>query len=132
MSDTETTKTPHTIEVGDVVSDAHGDTFRYGGPSEAGTSRTVSYDMRHGGSPTILCDPETLVPLGILPELADLNRKDPRITVANDKAGSPGSWVGSWRAEIPGDTHPRWSKTKGAATAEAARRLLIADWWANA
>jgi hypothetical protein len=133
MSDTDSTVNTRSIETGTLVIDQHGDTLRYGGTGEdAGQDPFMSrvvYDSRHS-HPTIKCNPHMVAPADAVPELKDLDRKDPRITVANDKAGRPNTWSGSWRSQIPGDLNPRWFRTKGEATAEAARRLAIAGWWA--
>jgi hypothetical protein len=122
------TTTTKTIPTGTTVMDDYGTNYVYGGDAEHAGFQTVEFGIGRGGLPTLHCDPRTIAPAEAMP--ADLDKKDARIVVANDKAGRPGSWVGPWRAEVPGDKGPRWSRTKGEAVERAARRLAIRDWWA--
>ena len=118
-----------TIEVGTHVTDSGGRTYTFAGPREDGRSGSrVTYKLgAHSEAAEIQTDPRTVIPTAEMPN--DLPLKDARIEVANDKAGRPGAWAGSWRAQTPGDTAPHWHKTKRDAVESAARRLVIQDWW---
>jgi len=114
------------IAVGTTVTDDTGREYRYGGGNEERASMfSISFDMRHGGLPTIKCGAGGVAPIG---QVTTLDKKDPRIVWANDKAGRPGTWTGTWRAQAECDEFPHWHKTKTEALERAARRLAIADW----
>ena len=114
------------IAVGITVTDDTGHEYRYGGEDEdRGGMTSISFDMRFGGLPTIKCSAGGVAPIG---QVTTLDKKDPRIVWANDKAGRPGTWTGTWRAQAECDEFPHWHKTKTEALERAARRLAIADW----
>lgn len=80
-----------------------------------------------GEHPGIETVPEAVIPAIHAPKVLPI--KDPRITVAKDPAGRPGTWVGPWRAQVPTDANPHWHRTKRDALTDAAWRLVIGDFW---
>jgi hypothetical protein len=118
-----------TIKPETTITDQRGDEYTYGGLQDGGLPGgcTISFGVAAGGLPVIRCEPEKVIPSAELPKL---DKKDPRIEVANDKAGRPTSWGGNWRAQVPGDLSPYWHKTKTEAVTHAALRLAIRAWWA--
>jgi hypothetical protein len=121
---TEATVRP--IAVGTTVIDKHS-TYRYGGPPEHEGFTRLMFDMRHGGLTTIQTSPDQVAPVEVE---ANVNLKDPRITVVkHDK--KPGYWAsGPWAASIEGGEVLSWHKTKKSGVEEIARRLAIRDWHA--
>ncbi|MCI4659657.1 hypothetical protein [Cryobacterium zhongshanensis] len=130
MSDNENIAptTTRTIEPGTLVTDETGHPFTYGGPAEHVGFTTTSYGA---GRPVIHTELSNVAPFDQVPAAAQLDKKDPRISVTLDKAGRPNTWSGNWRSETTGTAFPRWHKTKRDGLEESARRLAIADWWAN-
>jgi hypothetical protein len=116
------------IEVGTVVMDRHR-TFAYGGPSEHEGSTQMIFDLRYGNMTTIKTSPDQVAPVEVE---ANVNLKDPRITVVkHDK--KPGYWAsGPWAASIEDGPALSWHKTKKSGVEEMARRLAIRDWHAAA
>lgn len=114
------------IEVGTTVIDKHG-TYRYGGPGDGGPFTRIKFDLRHGGMNTIETDPQYVAPAEVE---ANVNLKDPRITVVKH-AKKPGYWAsGPWAAAIEAGEPLSWHKTKKSGVEEIARRLAIQDWHA--
>lgn len=115
------------VEVGTVVMDRNG-TFAYGGPSDHEGSTQMIFDLRNGGHTTIKTDPDQVAPIEVE---ANVNLKDPRITVVkHDK--KPGYWAsGPWAASIEDGPVISWHKTKKSGVEEIARRLAIKDWHAQ-
>ena len=115
------------IEVGTIVMDRHS-TFVYGGPPEHEGFVRIKFDLRNGGMNTINADLDQVAPVEVE---ANVNLKDPRITVVkHDK--KPGYWAaGPWAASIEDGEVISWHKTKKSGVEEIARRLAIRDWHAG-
>ena len=115
------------IEVGTTVIHTHG-TFRYGGPPENASFERMIFDLRYGTLTTIQTTPDAVAPAEVE---ANVNPKDPRITVVkHDK--KPGYWAsGPWAASIGDGPVISWHKTKKSGVEEIAIRLAIRDWHAQ-
>lgn len=99
--------------------------FAYGGPPEHEGMEQMRFDLRYGTLTTIHTTPDRVAPKEVE---ANVNLKDPRITVVkHDK--KPGYWAsGPWASSIEGGEVLGWHKTKKDGVEDIARRLAIRDW----
>jgi len=102
--------------------------FSYGGPNDHEGMESMRFDLRNGGLTEIRTSPDRVAPAEVE---ANVNLKDPRITVVkHDK--KPGYWAsGPWASSIEGGEVLGWHKTKKAGVEDIARRLAIRDWHAG-
>jgi hypothetical protein len=117
-----------TIPLGTLVFDASGSEYVYKGRHEIPGMSSYTFDLRNGGTAGIHTDLDTIAPVEAL---ANVNLKDPRITVTKMPEQKPRNASGPWLhdVELPiGVHHTGWHKTKRDAIAESAHRLAIADW----
>jgi hypothetical protein len=99
--------------------------FSYGGPGEYEGMEQMEFHMRTGELTTIRTSPDRVAPAEIE---ANVNLKDPRISVIKH-AKKPGYWAsGPWASSIEGGEVLGWHKTKKEGVEDVARRLAIHDW----
>jgi hypothetical protein len=99
--------------------------FAYGGPAVMEGSEEMRFDLRHGGLTEIRTSPDSVAPVEAE---ANVDLKDPRITVVKHEK-KPGYWAsGPWASSIEGGEVLGWHKTKKDGVEDIARRLAISDW----
>lgn len=117
------------IEIGDTVITWNDSEPRiYGGPSDDPAFESTKFDMRYGGTPTILCSAERVAPATVtIPD------SDARVTTVKHARKLASHHSGPWELQLPGiaTSDSSFFKTKRDAVAAGLRRLAILDFHAN-